>query len=613
MAVLKYFSIHISQLSPFDAARISHFEVLTRVLDRVPSVSVFRTFYIRTYNDGLFSFAKRSNLAPSCFPKPPDSIKNWFDHFFWVDSVVFPIFVPLYTRGALEKDPLPHLTARQEETTRLLDSNKVPFRRYPKCFLCQVGLSLYYPFDENTYPAYVGPDGEDMGLLDFVRTTDPRKVQAVEVQKGKNQDALLESIKDYLVPLKPSAAEGSGSEAAAEVSAPVVKEQGVQEEDAYLELSDPDESSAAAREGRESIIAEQPHQVKKRKLVKQGSVLPPKRLRDDHSRVVPRTGGKSLEGLEQMRLASLPEDVRPSSPPVASVRQEQEGVLDASDLWIHATTESCDVLNAPVVTTAVVTTSAKAGPALKATTDPNPDLVGPSHLEYSESSADSFYEIPDLDPAMAKRRYVPQWHVTNDSLVDDAFSYHMLVDHAAPPTFFSDLRTMGYDQLFTKFNVGAARQICLGSEVRSRAEHELELKEKLKADYDARGESLEQKDLEILRLKARLAKKEAEAAEAIRLRDQVSSLSGEKSALAAEVSSLKVAILQKDNDIFLFGPRATYLKSYLDEANAACTEAGIKVASLASERDKLLSEVSSLRAGFQDFKAKMEAQQEEQA
>ncbi|GJU06031.1 hypothetical protein Tco_1122461 [Tanacetum coccineum] len=158
VSILKYFRIHISQLSPFGAARISHFEVLTRVLDLGPSVAVFRAFYTRMYSDGLFSFAKRSLSAPSCLSKPPDSIKNWADHFFWVDSRVFPISVPLYTGGVLEKDPAPHLTARQEQAVQVLSSNKAPFRRYPECFLALVGLSPYYPFGENTYPAFEGPD-----------------------------------------------------------------------------------------------------------------------------------------------------------------------------------------------------------------------------------------------------------------------------------------------------------------------------------------------------------------------------------------------------------------------------------------------------------------------
>ncbi|GKC30650.1 hypothetical protein Tco_1037944 [Tanacetum coccineum] len=215
VSVLKYFRIHISQLSPFGAARISHFEVLTRVLDLGPSVAVFRAFYTRMYSDGLFSFAKRSLSAPSCLSKPPDSIKNWADHFFWVDSRVFPISVPLYTGGVLEKDPAPHLTARQEQVVQVLSSNKAPFRRYPECFLALVGLN--------------------MGLLDYIRTADPRKVQAVEVQKGEEQVTLFDSTAHQT--------SGSGSGAGAEVSVSFaegnVVEENVIPEGAFLDLTDP--------------------------------------------------------------------------------------------------------------------------------------------------------------------------------------------------------------------------------------------------------------------------------------------------------------------------------------------------------------------------------------
>ncbi|GJU72657.1 hypothetical protein Tco_1264062 [Tanacetum coccineum] len=63
---------------------------------------------------------------------------------------VFPISVPLYTGGVLEKDPAPHLTARQEQAVQVISSNKAPFRRYLKYFLALV----------------------DMGLLDYIRTAD---------------------------------------------------------------------------------------------------------------------------------------------------------------------------------------------------------------------------------------------------------------------------------------------------------------------------------------------------------------------------------------------------------------------------------------------------------
>ncbi|GJR80899.1 hypothetical protein Tco_0151684 [Tanacetum coccineum] len=466
MAVLKYFRVYISQFSPFGAARVSHFEVLTRVLNLSPSVTVFRAFYTRSYSDGLFSFAKRSTSAPSCFPKPPDSIKNWADHFFWVASYVFPIFVALYTGGVLEKDLAPHLTAHQEQTVKLLESHKAPFRRYPKCFLCLVGLSPYYPFDENSYPAFEYPNGSEMGLFDFIKTADPRKVQAVEVHNGDYQVTLLESTRHCFMPLVIPAAGGSSSAAAAEVSAPTEEgQENVALEEAYLELADPDKGTTAVRQSEEEI---------------------------------------------------------------------------------HTTVES--TLGIPEDTTAAAITSTRVV-VTNFATDVNLDLVGPSQPEGSEGSDDSFSEQPTLDPFEAKR-------------------WLSLVDRVALPAFFSALRTMDYDQLYTEFNVGAARQVCIGTEVRSRTEHELELKENLRAKYAAR----------------------------------------DKSALTAEVSVLKMTITQKDHDISLLDSRAACLASTLDDAKVAGAEAGDKITSLASERDRLVSEVSSLHAGFQDFKEEMEIQ-----
>ncbi|GKD74079.1 hypothetical protein Tco_1332361 [Tanacetum coccineum] len=429
------------------------------------------------YSDGLFSFAKRSLSAPSCLSKPPDSIKNWADHFFWVDSRVFPISVPLYTRGVLEKDPAPHLTARQEQAVQVISSNKAPFRRYPECFLALVGLSPYYPFGENTYPAFERPDRTDMGLLDYIRTADPRKVQAVEVQKGEEQVTLLDSIKHCFVSLDAPAAvhqaSGSGSGAGPEVSAPSAGDNVVAEEDVI-----PGEGSLTSL----------------RRTLPEGSLL----------------------------LGSSPADVHTQD-----------------------TVRSSRVADAPVYTAADTVTSSR-GKTLVVSTS---DVGGSSQPETSEESVDSFYETVVLNSEDAKRWYIPRWNITNDSLLDDGFSCRTLVDRVAPPGFFSALRNMDYDQLFEEFNVGAARQICLGSEVRSRTEHELELKEKLRAKYDARGVLLREKDAEIARLKSLVKEKETESAEVLRLRDQVSVLAADKSFLSAEVSALKSAVSQKDTDI----------------------------------------------------------------
>ncbi|GJW21142.1 reverse transcriptase domain-containing protein [Tanacetum coccineum] len=510
------FPIHIFSITPFGAARISHFEVLTRVLDLGPSVSVFRAFYTRIYSDGLFSFAKRFLSAPSCLSKPPDSIKNWADHFFWVDARVFPISVPLYTGGVLEKDPAPHLTARQEQAVQLLwlESHTIPF-------------------GENTFDnRFERPDRTDMGLLDYIRTADPRKVQAVEVQKGEEQVTLLESTKHCFVSLDAPAAvhqaSGSGSGAGSKAYAPSAGETVVTEEDV----------------GSHSL-QKQPEKAKRKKLLKQSDTLPAKRLRIDHPSLASGTGGKTLASLRR----TIPEGsllLGPSSP---------------ADVHTQVTVRSSRVADAPVYTAADTVTSSR-GKTLAA---PTSDVGGSSQPETSEESADSFYETAALNSEDAKRWYIPRWNITNDSLLDDGFSCRTL--------------------------------ICLGSEVRSRTEHELELKEKLRAKYDARGVLLREKDAEIARLKSLVKEKETESAEVPRLRDQVSVLAADKSFLSAEVSALKSAVSQKDTDISLLDSRASYLKSALDDSQAACTEAKNLISTLSSERDGLASEGNVHQSG----------------
>ncbi|GJY99832.1 hypothetical protein Tco_0517262 [Tanacetum coccineum] len=122
----------------------------------------------------------------------------------------------------------------------------------------------------------------DMGLLDFIKTADPRKVRAVEVQKGDDQVTLLESTRHCFMPLVIPAAGGSSSAAATEIPAPTEGgQEDVAEENAYLELADPDEGTAMVRQSEEEVVTEQSKKVKKRRLQKQGS---PRRLRREDCR-----------------------------------------------------------------------------------------------------------------------------------------------------------------------------------------------------------------------------------------------------------------------------------------------------------------------------------------
>ncbi|GJW52209.1 hypothetical protein Tco_0093560 [Tanacetum coccineum] len=323
---------------------------------------------------------------------------------------------------------------------------------------------------------------------------------------------------------------GSSSAAAPEVPAPEgsapaeVEPENVVPEDTYLDLTEPN----TARPG--EVATTQLGKSKRKRLVKQSDTLPAKQLRKDHPSLATSTGGKTLAGLRQL-MPTSPLSLGPSFQP---------------DIQAHVVDQSARNADVLVYIAAATVTSARGNVGVT----PTSDVAGSSQLETSKGSDDSFYELLALNSAKAKR-------------------------------------CMDYDQLYTEFNVGAGQQICLESEVRSRAEYELELKEKLKGKYDARGRLLEEKDLEILKLKSLLAE-EAEKAE-------------------------RAETAEKDTDISLLDSRVTHLKSALNDSRAACAEAGSLITSLTSERDRLTSEVSTLHTAFQDFKEKAEAQQEEQA
>ncbi|GKC27235.1 hypothetical protein Tco_1034529, partial [Tanacetum coccineum] len=278
----------------------------------------------------------------------------------------------------MEKDPAPHLTARQEQTVKILESHKAHFRRYPECFLCLV----------------------EIGLFDFIKTADPQKVQAVEVQKGEEQVKLLESTQHCFMPLKTSASGGSSSAADADAEVPAPAEEALEDvaaEDAYLELADPGEDMTVVRQG-EEVATEQPKKTKRKRLVKQGEVLPANKLRTDHPSLASGIGGKTIAGLEQiMPAGSRLLAQEQSATPYVAPPQESESFVHFS--CPSEPPDPSSTLSALVDTVAAITTSTKA----KLTTDVNPDLAGPSQLEESEGSDDSFYELANFDPFEAKR------------------------------------------------------------------------------------------------------------------------------------------------------------------------------------------------------------------
>nr|GFA45607.1 putative transposase (putative), gypsy type [Tanacetum cinerariifolium] len=155
--VLGYYQIHISQLSVIGAAKVSHFEINCRVQNIVPTLSLFRVFYVPSFNSGWMSFSKRPGKnTPQCYTKPLDSLKNWNNRFFWVDECVFPTAVEWRTNAS--KDGMPASGAYSVDAVRMLDTHRTPIQKQPEALLCLVAVAT----DSSGVPSAI-----DKSPLDF--------------------------------------------------------------------------------------------------------------------------------------------------------------------------------------------------------------------------------------------------------------------------------------------------------------------------------------------------------------------------------------------------------------------------------------------------------------
>ncbi|GJY03990.1 hypothetical protein Tco_0369930 [Tanacetum coccineum] len=152
--LLGYYQIHLSQLSVIGAAKVSQFEINCRVLNVIPTVDLFRVFYIPSYQSGWMSFAKRPGKdTPQCYVKPLDSLKNWNNRFFWVDERVFP--TPVAWRSSAPRDNKPTADSYSEADVATLDTHRTSFGQQPEDLLCLVGISRNYFFPEDQYPVFL--------------------------------------------------------------------------------------------------------------------------------------------------------------------------------------------------------------------------------------------------------------------------------------------------------------------------------------------------------------------------------------------------------------------------------------------------------------------------
>nr|GFA83904.1 hypothetical protein [Tanacetum cinerariifolium] len=146
------------------AAKVSHFEINCRVLNIIPTLNLFRVFYIPSFNAGWMSFSKQPGKnTPQCYTKPLDSLKNWKNRFFWVDDRVFPIVTDW--RTSAPKDQMPPVGSYSAADVTCLNTRRTPIQKQPEALLCMVGLSRRYFLGDDVYPTLLYDDDRGGCLL----------------------------------------------------------------------------------------------------------------------------------------------------------------------------------------------------------------------------------------------------------------------------------------------------------------------------------------------------------------------------------------------------------------------------------------------------------------
>nr|GEU83744.1 hypothetical protein [Tanacetum cinerariifolium] len=134
--------------------------------------------------------------------------------------------------------------------------------------------------------------------------------------------------------------------------------------------------------------------------------------------------------------------------------------------------------------------------------------------------------------------YRPKWGVTNGSLLDTPEACQDLVDHAAPPGYFFELRHMHNEDFLWQYNINLARQVAMGSQLRLRFEQEAKLLRKSVAQVARRDQRIQARESKIKNLEALL---ETEAGMKRAAEEKSDGLSQELERMRAQFSELQVS------------------------------------------------------------------------
>ncbi|GJS77895.1 hypothetical protein Tco_0727776 [Tanacetum coccineum] len=394
-------------------------------------------------------------------------------------------------------------------------------------------------------------------------------------------------IEGRVVPLVPPASAASGG---SNDSIDKLFDDGNDVEPEHPTVGDEDVlAKTIAKDVLEVVVEKTKKSKRKRKMTGVASVstYPPKKLREDYHAATSNIGRKSLATIHSLiskDSSVLSEVAKPRDDgPIDSVfglnlrtRLPSMRYVVSSDDSYHSDSHSevnsfagSPIADALIMTVAVTTIIA----ADVSVVSVSKDRVRSKNLENFRDFASA-----DLDSKTLNCIYVPKWKVTNDSVLDDPYVYRDLTNLLAPPALFSQLRAMDYDQLYTEFN-----------------------KDKLEDKCAEKAALLSEKDVDIVDLKSLLSLKEAEAAEPIRLRGQLSIVEAADAAKGNELKGLKEKNLALEEEKSVLSEKVMTLESVTTAKETELASLSSQVAKLTFDlsgfqlsRDELSSKVASL-------------------
>ncbi|GJX92522.1 hypothetical protein Tco_0345848 [Tanacetum coccineum] len=130
--------------------------------------------------------------------------------------------------------------------------------------------------------------------------------------------------------------------------------------------------------------------------------------------------------------------------------------------------------------------------------------------------------------------YQPGWGVINSYLLDTPNACQDVVDHVAPPRYFSELRYLPNADFLSQYNMNLARKVAIGSQLRLRFEQEVRLLKKARAKIARQDQRILMREEEIKKLDQEVKSLQAVEVEVHDLRIQTKNL---ETLLEAEVNN----------------------------------------------------------------------------